>query len=193
MVSLRTLFLSSIAMTIALVTGACNDPAATADTPQSDVESAVPVAVSLEDQVVLPTTDYLKLPQYKKADTGYGLKLAMQCRSCHSFEKNSASPIGPTLYGVFGRTVAAVDSYNYSQALANADFIWTPKALDSWLAEPAAFLPGNRMAFAGLRNQTDRNAVIAALLQLTLPNDAVGDSTRAGRNNEQIERSNKQE
>jgi cytochrome c2 len=50
---------------------------------------------------------------------------------------------------------------------AEAEFLWTPAALDAWLAQPAAFLPGNRMAYAGLNDQSDRDAVIAALVKQT--------------------------
>jgi cytochrome c len=44
---------------------------------------------------------------------------------------------------------------------------WTPAALDAWLANPARFLPGNRMAFAGISDEEDRNALIAYLLSVT--------------------------
>lgn len=162
----RTLLLSTLAMMCA----ACNGPASTDDTDdtgKADGGSAVITAGTLGDQVVLPVADYLKLPQYKNADAEYGQGLAMQCLACHSFEKGAPSPVGPNLQGFFGRPVAAVDGYPYSPALREADFIWTPLALDAWLAQPARFLPGNRMVYAGLKDQDDRNAVIAALLRLT--------------------------
>ena len=124
-------------------------------------------AATLGAQVVLPTADYLELPEYKSADHAYGVQLAMQCRACHSFEPGEPSISGPNLHGVFGRAAGDVDGYPYSRALSEADFIWTPEALDAWLAQPTRFLPGNRMAYPGLRKQEDRNAVIAELLRLT--------------------------
>ena len=51
--------------------------------------------------------------------------------------------------------------------LAASNFVWTPRALDAWLAQPFGFLPGNRMTFPGLLGRTDRDAVIAYLLQQT--------------------------
>jgi cytochrome c len=117
---------------------------------------------------VLPTADYLELPRYRDANLEYGNNLVMQCRTCHGFERGAAG-LGPSLFGVFGRKAGSVDGYPYSPALADASFYWTPRALDAWLAQPGRFLPGNSMAYAGLRNREDRDALIASLLRLTEP------------------------
>ena len=98
----------------------------------------------------------------------YGNNLAMQCRACHTFE-DGAGALGPSLYGLFGRPAGSVDGYPYSPVLTDADFYWTPRALDAFLAQPFRFLPGNSMAYAGLRHQDDRDALVAALLRLTAP------------------------
>lgn len=124
-------------------------------------------AANLGKQLVLPTDDYLQLPQYRNADLVRGERLVMQCRACHSFEQGGQNIIGPNLYGFFGRRVASVVGYPYSPAMRQSDFIWTPQALDAWLAEPTEFLPGNRMVYGGLRNAEDRHAAVAALLRLT--------------------------
>ncbi|MGB5630702.1 MAG: hypothetical protein WBM57_15145, partial [Woeseiaceae bacterium] len=59
------------------------------------------------------------------------------------------------------------DGFEYSDAMRNADFVWTPEALNAWLAQPGRFLPGNRMTFAGVLQQEDRNDLIAYLLEVT--------------------------
>jgi cytochrome c len=146
---------------------ACSGPGSGGDVVPVTDEADVLTAATLGAQVVLPTADYLKLPQYQGADSEHGARLVMQCRACHSVEKDGATIIGPNLHGFFGRPVGDVDGYPYSPALTEADFIWTPRALDAWLAEPARFLPGNRMVYPGLANADDRSAVIAALLRLT--------------------------
>jgi cytochrome c len=105
---------------------------------------------ALGTQVVLPTDDYLELPQYRDSLDQYGRNI-----------------IGPNLHGIFGRRVASVAGYSYSPALRNANFIWTPQALDAWLARPADFLAGNWMVYGGLKSPEDRNAAVAALLRLT--------------------------
>lgn len=130
-------------------------------------KSSALTAASLGEQTVLSPQEYLMQDIYTSADTGRGEALSMQCRACHSLEESGGVIVGPNLYGVFGRTAGSDTEYPYSEALAASGFIWTPRALDAWLAEPFTFLPGNRMTFPGLVNKNDRNAVIAYLLQQT--------------------------
>ena len=75
--------------------------------------------------------------------------------------------IGPALYGFFGTEVGTRAGFEYSAVMRNADFVWTPAAVDAWLAQPGRFLPGNRMTFAGVADADDRNDLIAYLLEVT--------------------------
>ena len=77
---------------------------------------------------------------------------------------------------MFGRPAGTSPGFDYSPALASAGFVWTPAALDAWLAAPSQFLPGNRMAFAGIQRESDRNALIAYLLRAS--DEAAGDSAQ---------------
>jgi cytochrome c len=79
--------------------------------------------------------------------------------------------LGPALYGMFGRRVAEQAGFDYSPVMRNAQFVWTPGALDAWLAQPGKFLPGNRMAFGGVFRQEDRDDLIAYLLVVTSGNN----------------------
>ena len=56
-------------------------------------------------------------------------------------------------------------------ALSVPAIVWTPSALDAWLAQPARFLPGNRMSFPGVSRASDRADVIAYLLEATSQQD----------------------
>ena len=75
--------------------------------------------------------------------------------------------VGPNLYGFFGNAVGYSDSFDYSNAVREAEFVWTPRALDAWLQQPGRFLPGNRMSFGGVRDGGDRADLIAYLLVAT--------------------------
>ncbi len=75
--------------------------------------------------------------------------------------------IGPALFGFFGSEVGTRSGFAYSAVMRNADFVWTPEALNAWLAQPGRFLPGNRMTFAGVLDQGDRDDLIAYLLDVT--------------------------
>jgi cytochrome c len=158
---------SLLVVALSALLAACGKaPSHSAENGDADGAQAT-TASALGTQVVLPTDDYLELPQYRDADRERGERLVMQCRACHSFDKDGRNIIGPNLHGFFGRRVAAVAGYSYSPALRSANFIWTPQALDAWLAQPADFLPGNWMVYGGLKSPEDRNAAVAALLRLT--------------------------
>ena len=101
------------------------------------------------------------------ADLERGAVLALSCRACHTFGAGEAHLLGPNLYGLFGRLTGSAAGFEYSAALREADFIWTPEALDTWLVEPGSFLPGNSMVFAGFSSASDRGDLIAYLLRAT--------------------------
>lgn len=86
-----------------------------------------------------------------------------RCRSCHNLKKNKGNKIGPHLEGLFNRKTASVADFSYSVALKQANFLWTADKLDLWLKNPNVFLPGNRMAYAGLLSDKDRKDLIAYL------------------------------
>ena len=127
----------------------------------------VTTAATLGEQIVLTAVEYLAAAPYKDADRSQGARQAQICRACHSFDKDGPDMIGPALYGFFGKQVGSRSAFQYSEAMAEADFIWTPEALDAWLAQPGRFLPGNRMTFAGVLRQSDRDDLIAYLLSAT--------------------------
>lgn len=101
---------------------------------------------------------------YNQADYGAGRRVFAQCRSCHTIDAGAPNRVGPNLHGVFGREIGAMEGFTYSQAVRDADFTWDAAHLDHWLANPQTFLPGNRMAFVGVRDETQRRDVIAYLM-----------------------------
>ncbi len=124
-------------------------------------------AATLGEQTVLSNAEWLAMPPYQNADPKRGEQQAMLCMACHSLGAGGNSMIGPNLYGFFGSKVASRANFSYTAALNEADFYWTPRALDAWLEQPAKFLPGNMMSFPGVREQQDRDDLIAYLLEVT--------------------------
>lgn len=127
----------------------------------------LPSATSLGDQVVLTAAEYLETEQYAGANRRRGEQQARICQACHSLDNGGPNMIGPALYGFFGTEVGSRSGFEYSAVMRNADFVWTPEALNAWLAQPGRFLPGNRMTFAGVLRQEDRDNLIAYLLEVT--------------------------
>lgn len=98
------------------------------------------------------------------ADVAAGEGQFAKCRACHKLDGTDG--VGPHLNGVVGREVAAVAGFSYSPAMvehrAEAP-VWTPEALQEFLANPRQDVPGTKMSFAGLRNPQDRADIIAYL------------------------------
>ncbi|HYC03612.1 MAG TPA: cytochrome c family protein [Azospirillaceae bacterium] len=103
----------------------------------------------------------------QEGDPAKGEKVYLRCKACHTVEAGGANKVGPNLHNLFGRKTAAAEGFKYSEALKNANFAWTPEQLDKWLAKPSEFLPGNRMAFAGIPKPEDRADLLAYLKQAT--------------------------
>jgi cytochrome c len=92
-----------------------------------------------------------------------GQQTAKECELCHNFGKGQGAKIGPDLYGVVGRKVASEEGFTYSDALKAKGGTWTFDALNVWLTNPRADVPGTLMTFAGIDNEKQRANVIAYL------------------------------
>jgi len=89
-----------------------------------------------------------------------GAAVFKKCAACHSIEKGGASGIGPNLYGVLGGPHAHAPGFGYSDAMAGTKAeVWSWTNINKWLTSPKAYIPGNKMAFAGLSKPEDRAAV----------------------------------
>lgn len=106
-------------------------------------------------------------PPYNEATYEAGRRVFAQCRSCHTIDEGAGNRVGPNLHGVFGREIGTAPGFNYSQPVQDANFVWDAEHLDHWLQNPQNFLPGNRMAFAGVRDETQRRDLIAYLMAET--------------------------
>lgn len=87
------------------------------------------------------------------------------CAACHATTPNT-NRVGPTLNRVGGRPIASVARFNYSAALKAKRGTWTQASLDAYLKDPRAFAPGNRMAYAGMKDAGKRTALVKYLLTL---------------------------
>jgi cytochrome c len=92
-----------------------------------------------------------------------GAQIAKQCQVCHNVQEGQGPKIGPDLYGVVGRPVASQPGFSYSAALKAKGGKWTFAALNKWITNPRADVPGTSMTFAGLSRDKQRADVIAYL------------------------------
>lgn len=115
-----------------------------------------------EEDVVEEEIDFAAL--LASADAAAGEKDFGKCRACHKLDGTDG--VGPHLNGVVGRALASVAGFSYSAGMvehAAVDPAWTPDALQAFLADPKGYVPGTKMAFAGLKDPQDRADIIAYL------------------------------
>ena len=94
------------------------------------------------------------------ANVTNGEKIFKKCMACHSIAKDGANKIGPALWGVLGRQAGSIADYKYSKAMAAYGKTWSFETMNSFLTKPKKWLKGTKMAFAGLKSEKDRAAVI---------------------------------
>jgi len=102
------------------------------------------------------------------AEPAAGEKLFKKCASCHSPDKDGKRKIGPNLWDVVARPIAAAEGFAYSNALKEkSGETWSYDNLDAFLKKPKNWAPGTKMSFAGLKKPEQRAAVIAYLRSLS--------------------------
>ena len=105
-------------------------------------------------------------PALLEALIARGQRVSAQCVSCHTFEAGGANRIGPNLQDAFGRDGGSHAGFAFSDGMV-AHGTWDYLALNEYLRSPARTVPGTKMAFAGLRNDQDRVAMIAFLRSIS--------------------------
>lgn len=98
-------------------------------------------------------------------DVEAGEKVFKKCKACHTIEAGGKNKIGPNLHGVLGRQAGMVEDFKYSKAFKEASFTWDETELAKYLADPKAYLKGNKMAFPGLKDEEDIANVIAYIME----------------------------
>ncbi len=101
------------------------------------------------------------------ADTARGVKVFKKCKACHTVEKGGKNKIGPNLWDVVNSEAGKRAGFSYSKAMLAKGGTWSYDNLGGFLAKPKAWLPGTKMAFAGIKKARDRAAVIAYLRTLS--------------------------
>ena len=97
-----------------------------------------------------------------------GADIFRACVACHTLSTEQANRAGPTLANLFGRRIATLPGYNFSEALKRLDIVWTPETV-SRLFEigPSAYTPGTKMPEQRIGSEQDRAALVQFLERAT--------------------------
>ena len=95
-------------------------------------------------------------------DAVRGEKIFQRCKACHYVDREK-NKTGPHLVGVLGRAAGSIEGYKYSKAMMASGLVWNEGTLVAYLKAPKKYVKGTKMAFAGLKKDTDIADVIAYL------------------------------
>ena len=97
-----------------------------------------------------------------------GAQVFRACVACHSLAPDQGSRAGPSLHGIFGRRIASLPGYNYSEALKHLDIVWAPETLVKLFEiGPARYTPGTKMPEQRISSGEDRDALVEFLERAT--------------------------
>jgi cytochrome c len=98
-------------------------------------------------------------------DAAAGKTSFNKCLACHAVGENAKNKVGPALNGLEGRKSGTVEGYSYSEANKNSGITWNKEVFLEYIRDPKAKIPGTKMIFAGIKNETEAGNLWAFLAQ----------------------------
>jgi cytochrome c len=98
-------------------------------------------------------------------DTAAGESSFKKCLPCHSIGEGAKNKVGPLLNGLDGRKSGTVEGFSYSDANKNSGITWSKEQFLDYIKDPKAKIPGTKMAFPGIKNETEANNLWAYISQ----------------------------
>lgn len=113
--------------------------------------------------VVALTVSVAMSARASDCDAAQGEQGFEKCAACHSLLAGQHM-MGPSLNGLNGRKAGTVDGFNFSIAMRDSGIVWNSVTLNEFLKSPQSFIPGTVMPFGGIRNATERAALVCYLV-----------------------------
>jgi cytochrome c len=97
-----------------------------------------------------------------------GAQVFRACVACHTLRPDAGNRAGPTLHGIFGRRIATLPGYKFSDALQHLDIVWTPETVAKLFEiGPARYTPGTKMPEQRIGASEERDALVKFLERAT--------------------------
>ena len=107
--------------------------------------------------LVMTSVFFMAAPTAQAQDLAAGENSFKKCLPCHSVGPDAKNKVGPELNGLDGRKSGNVEGYNYSDANKNSGITWGEAVFKEYIKDPKAKIPGTKMTFAGIKNETEIN------------------------------------
>ncbi len=104
--------------------------------------------------LILVASSVMTLPALAQ-DVDAGKTSFNKCMACHSIGEGAKNKVGPELNGLDGRKAGTAADYNYSDANKNSGITWNAATFKEYIKDPRAKVPGTKMVFAGVKNDTE--------------------------------------
>ncbi|MCC6777215.1 MAG: hypothetical protein IT537_11395 [Hyphomicrobiales bacterium] len=97
-----------------------------------------------------------------------GATVFRACIACHTLRADEGVRAGPTLAGLFGRKIASLPGYDFSEALKRLDIVWTPETVAKLFElGPMTYTPGTKMPEQTIGSAEERAALVRFLQRAT--------------------------
>ena len=105
--------------------------------------------------IILAAAVLSKAGAAEAQDSAAGKAAFGRCQACHAVGAGAKNKLGPELNGLASRKAGAVAGYQYSPALKSSGFAWDQTSFADFMKNPRTKVPGNKMAFAGMKDQAE--------------------------------------
>jgi cytochrome c len=113
------------------------------------------------------------------------LQFARKCSICHTLGHDGRNRAGPTLHNIFGRRIATLPGYPYSDSLKKLDIVWSEETVAKLFElGPDVLTPGSKMPLQKMTDTRQRAALIAFLKATAHDQPAVDGSRATPQNSE---------
>jgi len=100
-----------------------------------------------------------------------GAQVFRACVACHTLSTDEGNKAGPSLHHIFGRKIATLPGYHYSEALKHMNIVWTPETVSKMFeVGPMAYTPGTKMPEQKIGSAEERKALVDFLAKATAKN-----------------------